>query len=472
MKKKYALLFVDDEMANLQKLQRTFLDAYEVHVSLSGEEALNILRATAIDAIITDQKMPNMTGVELLEASQREYPGLVRIVLTGFTEVDDLMAAINTGKVHKYITKPWQPDELRMAVQEALEKMELLRENERLASELQVANEKLKTENSILRQEVEKEGGSKRIVYGSPEMENILHLLRRVTGTESTVLVQGETGTGKELIARFIHHESNRRDHIFIPVNCGAIPRDLVESEFFGHAKGAFTGAIHDKKGFFEMANGGTIFLDEIGEAPPELQVKLLRVIQESEIMPVGFHQPKKVDVRIIASTNRDLRAEVEAGRFRQDLYFRINVFSLTIPPLRERPKDILPLADYFLKELSRKLNRKTGQFCDEIKQLILSYSWPGNVRELQNEVERLVLLAEPEKSIGAELLSDHIRQKPKSVSRSDRHLKSAIQDLEDEIIRETMKRLQNNKSRTARTLGISRQSLLEKLRRMELSSK
>lgn len=469
-KRKYELLLVDDEMANLQKLQRTFMDQYNVRLAQSGEEALRILYDAPIDAIITDQRMPNMTGMEFLEQTQKSFPNIVRIVLTGFTDVDDLIAAINTGKVQKYITKPWEPDDLRLAVQDALEKMELVRENERLATELKMANEKLRTENIILRQEVEKQVFSKNIVYGSPEMENILHLLRRVTGTETTVLIQGETGTGKELIARFIHGESNRRDQIFIPVNCGAIPKDLVESEFFGHAKGAFTGATQDKKGYFEMANGGTIFLDEIGEAPPELQVKLLRVIQESEIMPVGFHQPKKVDVRIIASTNRDLKAEVQTNRFRQDLFFRINVFSVTIPPLRERKRDILPLAEFFLRQFSQKLNRRIGSFGEETRDLLVAYAWPGNVRELQNEIERVVLLAEGDREIEPELLSDHIRQRNRLAPVSDGDLKSAIRVLEEEMIRETLSRLGQNKSRTARALGISRQSLLEKLRRMGIS--
>ena len=466
-KRKYELLLVDDEQANLQKLQRTFMEQYAVHLAQSGEEALQILQKAPIDAIITDQKMPNMTGIEFLELSQKTYPNLVRIVLTGFTEVDDLIAAINTGKVHKYITKPWEPEDLRLAVQDALEKLELVRENERLATELKSANEKLQNENIILRQEVEKQVYSKSIIYGSPEMENILRLLRRVTGTETTVLIQGETGTGKELVARFIHRESNRRDQIFIPVNCGAIPKDLVESEFFGHSRGAFTGAIQEKKGYFEMANGGTIFLDEIGEAPPELQIKLLRVIQESEIMPVGYHQPKKVDVRILASTNRDLKAEVSANRFRQDLFFRINVFSITIPPLRERKKDILPLAEFFLQQFSRKLNRKFGNFDEETKDLLLDYSWPGNVRELQNEIERLVLLSETGKDIGPELLSDHIRQRHRPSLLSNGNLKSAVRELEEEMIRDALARFEENKSRTARALGISRQSLLEKLRRM-----
>jgi two-component system, NtrC family, response regulator HupR/HoxA len=468
-KKKYELLLVDDELANLQKLQRTFMGQYTVHLARSGEEALQVLQKAPIGAIITDQKMPGMTGIEFLELSQKSYPNLVRIVLTGFTEVDDLIAAINTGKVHRYITKPWEPEDVRLALQDSLEKMELMSENERLAIELKSANEKLQTENIILRQEVEKQAFPQGIIYGSPEMENILRLLRRVTGTETTVLIQGETGTGKELVARFIHRESHRSSRIFIPVNCGAIPRDLVESEFFGHSRGAFTGATQEKKGYFEMADGGTIFLDEIGEAPHELQIKLLRVIQESEIMPVGFHQPKKVDVRIIASTNRDLKAEVAANRFRQDLYFRINVFSITIPPLRERKKDILPLAEYFLQQFSKKLNRKSGSLGDETKDMLLTYSWPGNVRELQNEIERVVLLSEVEKSIGPELLSDHVRQRRQHSLPSDGNLKSAVRELEEAMIKDTLARLNQNKSRTARALGISRQALLEKLRRMDI---
>jgi two-component system response regulator HupR/HoxA len=465
--KQYELLLVDDELANLQKLQRTFLGQYGVHLAKSGEEALAILKETSIDVIITDQKMPNMTGIEFLELSQKISPDLVRIILTGFTEVDVLISAINNGKVHKYITKPWEPDSLRMAVRDALEKLELTRENERLAAELKSINERLQTENTILRREVEKQVFPRKIIHGSPEMENILRLLRRVTGTETTVLIQGETGTGKELIARFIHAESNRREHIFIPVNCGAIPKDLVESEFFGHARGAFTGATQEKKGFFEMANGGTIFLDEIGEAPPELQVKLLRVIQENEIIPVGYNQPKKVDVRIIASTNRDLKAEVSANRFRQDLFFRINVFSVTIPPLRERKKDILPMVDFFLVQFSQKLGRKTGYLSEDTREMLLAYSWPGNVRELQNEIERLVLLSEIGTEIGSDLLSDHIRQRHRPSLISDGDLKSAVRVLEKDMIRETLTRFSQNKSRTARALGISRQSLLDKLRRM-----
>jgi two-component system response regulator HupR/HoxA len=413
--------------------------------------------------------MPGMTGLELLGRVREMRPGIVGIVLTGYAEIRDLIDAINTGKVSKYITKPWSPEDLRLVVRDALEKRELARENERLSAELRTANDRLRTENAFLRREMEVY--PRDIIYGSREMDDILRLLRRVVGTETTVLVQGETGTGKEMVARFIHAESARRDQIFIPVNCGAIPRDLVESEFFGHARGAFTGATAEKKGYFEMAHGGTIFLDEIGEAPHELQVKLLRVIQESEIMPVGYHQPKKVDVRIIASTNRDLRSEVAAGNFRQDLFFRINVFSVTIPPLRERRDDIRPLAEFFLRYYSRKLNREEGRLGYVTLRKLCDYSWPGNVRELQNEIERLVLLTENAETIGAELLSDNIKN---TGERNDlqRHaagdLKVAIKELEDKMIRETMIRHGGNKSHAARVLGISRQSLLEKLQRVQ----
>jgi two-component system response regulator HupR/HoxA len=468
--KRYSLLLVDDETANLQTMQRTFVHEYNVYCAQSGREALELLRTHPIDAIITDQKMPHMTGIEFLEASQKEYPDLVRIVLTAYTDVEDLIAAINTGKVHKYLVKPWLPEDLLLVVRDALEKRELQRENERLAAELKLANERLKAENQVLRQEVE-EGLARDIVYAGAEMEAILELLRRVTGTETTVLIQGETGTGKELVARYIHRESNRRDRIFIPVNCGAIPRELVESEFFGHARGAFTGATEEKKGFFEMAHGGTIFLDEIAEAPPELQVKLLRVIQEGEIMPVGYHQPRRVDVRIIASTNRDLKAEVEAGRFRQDLYFRINVFSVTIPPLRERRKDIRPLAEFFLHRFSVRLNRRVGRLREDTIRVLEAYPWPGNVRELQNEMERLVLLAEPGKDIGPALVSEHIHKRARPFRTEEANLKAAVQDLEEEMILAALERFGNNKSRTARALGISRQSLLDKLKRIRMSA-
>jgi two-component system response regulator HupR/HoxA len=469
MNEKPALLLVDDEIAALQTLQRPLLGRYDVHLAHSGEEALQLLRQNHIDAVVTGQTLPSMTALELLEATREEHPNLVRIAVTGSTDVDDLTAALNTGTLHAYITTPWKPEALRLMMRATLTTSKFLRERDRLNGALKPLNRGLALEDTFLGRDVDRHHPTRDIVYGSTEMDNILRRLRSVTGTETTVLIQGETGTGKEVIARFIHSHSPRRHRVFLPVNCGAIPRDLVETELFGHTKGAFTGATQEHKGYFQMAQGGTIFLDEIGEAPPELQVKLLRVIQEGEITPVGVSQPRTVDVRIIASTNRDLKAEMEAGRFRQDLYFRIDVFSITLPPLRERPDDILPLAEHLLALSSSRLRRTVGALREDTRQLLRSYAWPGNVRELQNEIERVVLLAEADEEIAPELLSDHIRRRETCAPRTHGQLKKAIRELEDMMIREAMERFNYNKSMTARNLGISRQSLLDKLRRLPL---
>ncbi len=276
---KHEILIVDDEIANLQKLKRTFLGEYVVHEAATGDEALALLRDHPIAAIITDQRMPGISGVNLLRQSLEIRPDAVRIILTGYTEVEYLMDAINQGQVHRYITKPWEPIGLREAVRQELERWELKKENERLAEQLRQANERLEKENFRLRQEMELlDQPARRLVYRSQEMSELMKLLDRVVPTNSTVLIQGETGTGKELIARYIHDNSPRADQPFVAVNCGAIPTDLIESAFFGHKKGSFTGAIENRKGHFELAHQGTLFLDEIGEAPLDLQVKMLRV--------------------------------------------------------------------------------------------------------------------------------------------------------------------------------------------------
>ncbi len=351
--KKYDILVVDDEPANLQKLKRTLHGEFNVLEASGGEEALQILHRKPVAVIITDQRMPGVSGVELLRRAIEVCPDSVRIILTGYTEVEDLMDAINQGHVHRYITKPWEPFVLKEAVKRELESWELRRENERLAGELQNANEMLSRENFRLKQEVEVlREQEKTFVFKSRAMADLLKLLDRVVKTDATVLIQGETGTGKELLARYIHTGSLRREGAFIPVNCGAVPADLIESAFFGHRKGSFTGASDDRKGYFELADSGTLFLDEIGEAPLDLQVKLLRVLQEGEIFRVGGQKARKVDVRIIVSTNRNLGQMVEQGRFRQDLFFRINVFSIHVPPLRTRREDVLVLAEYFLRRV------------------------------------------------------------------------------------------------------------------------
>lgn len=462
---KLNILIVDDEVANLQKLKRTFAGSYNVFQASSGEEALEILRKKSIAAIITDQKMPAMSGVELLSQSLSVSPDSIRIILTGYTEVEDLMDAINQGQVHRYITKPWEPVSLREAVRKELESWELRRENERLSRELEKINDALARENMRLREEVE---GLRRepsgILYRSQPMRQMMSMVDKVVKTDSNVLIGGETGTGKELLARYIHQNSHRRDAEFVAVNCGAIPRDLVESSFFGHRKGSFTGASETRKGYFEQASGGTLFLDEIGESPIELQIKMLRVIQEGEILPVGEDKPRPVNVRIIASTNRDLSKMVEKGSFRQDLFFRLNVFAVSVPPLRDRKDDLPLLADYFLEKLSRRERKIIPGFHPETYQYLKAFNWPGNVRELENEIERLVILAEPGEFIGPQLLSDHIRY-PVKEETGKGSLKKQLASLERELILNALRKNSNNKSLAARELGITRQTIIAKLK-------
>ncbi|MBI4444771.1 MAG: sigma-54-dependent Fis family transcriptional regulator [Acidobacteria bacterium] len=467
-KEKHAILVVDDEVANVQKLKRTFIDDYLVYDALDGDAALKVLRTHPVSAIICDQKMPGMSGVDLLRRAGELKRDFVRIILTGYTEVEDLMQIINEGQVHRYITKPWDPFTLKQTVRQELERWELRRENERLTQELKVANESLQRENFKLRQEAELlKDGPRPLVYRSRAMKELISLLDRVVSTDSTVLIQGETGTGKELLARYIHEHSPRRENTFIAVNCGAIPPDLAESAFFGHKRGAFTGAIDERKGYFELAHRGTLFLDEVGEAPLDLQVKLLRVLQEGEIFPVGAQAPAPVDVRVITSTNRNLSRMVEEGKFRQDLFFRLNVFSVYVPPLRTRPEDIEDLSLFFREQFRRKLNKNVGELDLETLGLLRKYTWPGNVRELENELERMVLLSDRDQPLTPEVLSEHIR----FANPSNNHLgplRQKLAELERKLILDALKSHHNNKSHAAETLGISRQTVIAKLRQYQ----
>jgi two-component system response regulator HupR/HoxA len=464
MSERLQLLIVDDEPANLQKLKRTFVQDYIVHEALSGEEALQVLKTHAVAAIITDQRMPGMSGAELLKHSLEVRPDTVRIILTGYTEVEDLMDAINQGHVDRYVTKPWDPGSLLETVRRELERWQLKRENQRLTRELEEANERLARENLRLQTEMEALGDRKsQFVYRSRAMEDLLRLLDRVVKTDSTVLIQGETGTGKELLARYLHQGSQRSTQPFVPVNCGAIPRDLVESAFFGHRKGAFTGATEHRRGFFELADHGTLFLDEIGEAPPELQVKLLRVLQEGEIRPVGSETTRQVDVRIIASTNRNLALMVDRGEFRQDLFFRLNVFSVHVPPLRARKEDIEVLALHFLENACRRLNKRADGFAGETLRRLMEYDWPGNVRELENEIERMVILHEGRSAIPPELLSERVKAGSRMTGEAT--LRDRLAAVEKEMILRALERCHNNRSQAAEPLGITRQTIIAKLK-------
>ncbi len=465
MTEKHKLLIVDDEAANLEKLKRTFVDDFEVYEARNGSDALELLHQIPVSAVITDQRMPGMTGVELLCKSLEVREDIVRIVLTGYTETEDLMDSINQGHVHRYITKPWDPSSLREVVLGELGRWELEQEQERLAKELGSVNERLERENLKLREEVEfLQDSPRRLIHRSYAMRELLQSLDRVVPTDSTVLMQGETGTGKELLARYVHEHSPRREGPFVPVNCGAVPADLVESAFFGHRKGAFTGAIDSRKGYFELAHDGTIFLDEIGEASLDLQVKLLRVLQEGEINPVGAEASIDVDVRVIASTNRNLSQQVEEGEFRQDLFYRLNVFAVFVPPLRGRREDVDILSEFFVKRSCERLNKSILTFEPTTLQMLREYDWPGNVRELENEIERIVILADPGRPIPPSRLSDRIRVK-EGAKDPRGPLKEKLAALERELILDALRAHGNNKSRAADALQVSRQTIIAKLK-------
>jgi two-component system response regulator HupR/HoxA len=460
--KRHGLLIVDDEKEILRSLTLTFADDYDVFVASGGAEALEVLKQQEIALIIADQRMPEMTGVELLEQILQINPHIIRIILTGYTDTASLVQAINKGHIYQYITKPWERQEIRIIVKRALESYELTLENNRLIKELQIAYERLKDENAFLRSEVDKELQFAEIIGQSSAMQRVFGLVNKVIDNSVTVLLTGETGTGKTLLARYIHHHGPRKGKLFVEQNCGTLPENLLESELFGHKRGAFTGAIRDQKGLFEAAEGGTIFLDEIGEMSPALQVKFLQVLQEGQFRRIGDTTYRQVDVRIIAATNRDLRTEVEKGRFRMDLYYRINVFPIHVPPLRERIDDIPLLADHCLRKYRGKLNSQVTGFSEESLQGLCSYDYPGNVRELENLVERALIL-----NSGTQIeAGEWLPVLPANASNMSR-----LEKLEQAEIEKLLEFHQGNLNLVAKALGISRTTLWRRLKEYRLQS-
>ncbi|MBE2295272.1 MAG: sigma-54-dependent Fis family transcriptional regulator, partial [Phycisphaerales bacterium] len=357
--KRHSLLIVDDEKEILRSLTLTFAARYEVFTASNGAEALAVLTQRNIALIIADQRMAEMTGAELLEHATKIVPHAVRILLTGYTDTAALIQAVNKGQIYQYISKPWDQQELKLTVQRAPERYELVMENQRLLQELQAANERLNAENRLLKKETGRESDFMDTVIGkSAVMRRVFDLVDKVVDNSATVLLTGETGTGKTLLARYIHKHGPRKDKLFIEQNCGALPEALLESELFGHKRGAFTGAIQDHKGLFEVADGGTLLLDEISEMSPTLQVKLLQILQDGQFRRLGENQYRRVDVRVIAATNREMEDEIAKGRFRADLYYRLNVFPIHVPLLRDRAEDIPLLAEHCLQKYCRKFNR------------------------------------------------------------------------------------------------------------------
>ncbi len=472
----YAILVVDDEVGVVESLEQTLQDEYTVFTALGGEDGLAILEREEIDLVIVDERMPGMTGVEFLERALAIRPRAIRMLITGYAELDRVIKAINDGRIYRYIAKE-ELDiyDLRQSVKRALESYQLTAENEKLAKALAEANEKLRAENLYLRGVVKRQSGFDQILGGSPAMQRVFDVMGKVAQTDATVLLTGETGTGKDLVARAIHDAGPRKDALFVAQNCGALPDTLLESELFGHKRGAFTGAHADKKGLFEIADGGTIFLDEVGETEPGMQVRLLRVLQDGEIRALGSSETRRVDVRIIAATNKDLKKQVQEGRFREDLYYRLRVVEIDLPPLRARREDIPLLAHHFLDKANARMARALGGFTNAAVDRLTAHAWSGNVRELENEIQRAVALANLDaETVSAEMLSEHLRgAAPAAPSAAvapplERELNRAVDALKRVMIDEALRQT-GSKTKAAERLGIPRQSLQKMMKRLAL---
>jgi DNA-binding NtrC family response regulator len=459
--RQFPVVVVDDEPDILRAFRFNYADEFDLHTADGGAAGLALLEAHDAAVVVADQRMPAMSGLEFLVRSREVRPDASRIILTGYADIDVVVEAVNRCRIYRYVTKPWDNEELRLTLRRAIEAFHLGRENARLVEELRRANERLAGENAYLRENAP----SHDIVGDSPAIRDVLSLIARVADAPTTVLIEGETGTGKELVARALHAAGSRRDRLFVPVNCAAFTEGLLESELFGHRRGAFTGALADRRGLFEVANGGTIFLDEISETSPAFQAKLLRVLQEGEVRPVGEAEARTVDVRVIASTNRRLEEEVKAGRFREDLYYRLRVFPIHIPPLRERVEDIPVLVRHLLRRLSAQLKRPLSEPTDDALAALARHPFPGNVRELANELERALLLAPPGAPLTDDLLSPHIQEIGDGVAQSVLHARTNA--FERAEIEAALARAGGVKTRAAGELGLTYRGLSKKMRRL-----
>jgi len=474
------VLVVDDEVRSQEAIRRTLDEEFEVLTASGAAEAEAILERDWVHLILCDQRMPGTTGVDFLSRVRERWPDIVRLIISGYTETEDIIAGINQAGIYQYITKPWQPESLLLSVRAAAQLSRLQLENQQLNLELRTAEPVLRRQVKEKRDQARARFDFRCVARGEESpLEPVCALARQVAPFDLPILITGESGTGKELLTHAIHYSSLRAEGAFVVENCGAVSDQILESELFGHKRGAFTGAYEDRVGLFEMADGGTIFLDEIGETSPAFQVKLLRVLQEGEIRPLGSPRTRKVDVRVIAATNRDLEEDVRAGRFRQDLYYRLAGFTLRVPPLRERSGDIPVLAERLLERVCRELNKPVDGFSGEALECLSGYRWPGNVRELQNEIARMVVLSQGDR-LGAELISPQVlrggtpeqAQDLRWVGEGDGTLKERLEGLEARILRECLIRHRWNKSRAARELGLSRVGLRSKLERYGLEQK
>jgi DNA-binding NtrC family response regulator len=440
------ILIVDDERDICRALE--FLlsrEGYRVVTADNGQEALRKVEAEDFDLVITDMKMEGMDGLQVLENSLAMRPNLIVVIMTAFASVESAVEAMKKG-ASDYLVKPFINEDVKMTVKRLLELKKVVQEN------------------IVLRQQLSQQFGCREFVGVSPQILRVFEVLEKVIPTRSNILILGESGTGKGLIAEIVHCNSQRKDRPFISINCSAIPENLLESELFGYRKGAFTGAASDKKGLITMADQGTLFLDEIGDMPLGLQAKILKVLENGEVLPVGETKPKFVDVRLVAATNKNLEEQIEKGLFREDLYYRLNVIEVKIPPLRERKEDIEVLARHFVEKYSRENQKKVVGITEEAMDVLTQYPWPGNIRELRNVIERAVVLAGSEK-IGPGELPDRLMRLdgPRSAST----LKERLEYYEEKIIRDVLQSHDWDKERSATELGVDLATLYRKIKKL-----
>lgn len=441
MNDEYKYILVVDDSPDTREVLRRNLESRGFSVFTAGNvaQAVEALEKQHISLVISDVKMPGQTGFDLLRHVKENYKHTEVLLITGFPQLEDAVRAVKTG-ADEYLVKPFTNDELFEAVDNALDK-------------LRIRSKTLKTEAPV----------HHGLIGESEAMQEVFKAVTKAAATSATVLIYGESGTGKEIVARAIHYGSSRASAPFVPVNCGSIPEQLIESELFGHVKGAFTGATASRAGFFQTAEKGTIFLDEIGDAGLAMQVKLLRVLQEKEVYMVGSSKPRTVDVRITAASNRDLSALIEKGAFREDLYYRLNVFSINIPPLRKRGEDIILLINHFIKKSSREFGKQPPRISDEALQVLTRYHWPGNVRELENVVQRITAMTDGD-IIEVPDLPSLMRF---SALRSG-DLTRSLEEVEAQYIQDVMAHENGNKTNAAKILGIDRKTLREKLKKIQ----
>ncbi|MEP6947313.1 MAG: sigma-54 dependent transcriptional regulator [Acidobacteriota bacterium] len=440
------ILVVEDEELMRTILRKLLEDAeYRVVTADSAESAIAAFSADDVSVTLTDIKMPGRDGLSLLDQIKSIDDEAVVIVMTAFSSTDTAIASLRKG-AYDYVTKPFVNEDLLQTIKNAVTQRQLFHENR------------------LLRRELRRQFNFAEIVGTSEQLRQVFAIVNKVADTSSSVLIQGESGTGKELIARSIHFNSSRAEKPFIAINCGALPESLLESELFGHVKGAFTGAVSDKKGHFRSASGGTLLLDEIGEMPIALQVKLLRALQEQEVTPVGSSRSEKFDTRILAATNKDLAAEVVAGRFREDLFYRLNVIEITVPPLRSRREDIPLLVKHFVALTSHRQNASEKPVSKVAMLALLNYDWPGNVRELENAIERSFILSADE--IDVESLPPKISQNPSSEIRDSEGMRPTLDEMERRYVLEILASVEDDKTLAAEILGIDLSTLYRKLKR------